>query len=69
MDMIFFKRTKNGVFKYSETMPRNIEKKVNPKDKYMCYLYKESQIFVFIWSHIFTTKKAEDMEKQNAEHL
>ena len=29
----------------------------------------KSEIFEFIWSHIFTTRNAENMENQNEEHL
>ena len=48
-------------------MPSNKEKRLNAKDMY--YFYKVSQIFEFTWSHIFTTRNAEDMESQSVEHL
>ena len=35
----------------------------------MCYFYKGSQIFEFIWSHVFTTRNTKDMESQKMEHL
>ena len=35
----------------------------------MCGFYKESKIFEFSWSLIFTRKNAEDTESQNVEHL
>ena len=65
----FFACTKNEVFKYPKTMPWNTEKKLNAKDKYICYFYKESQIFQFIWSHVLPKTNAEDMESQSAQHL
>ena len=50
-------------------MPSNKEKRLNAKYRYMYYFYKVSQIFEFTWSHIFTTRNAEDMESQSVEHL
>ena len=36
MDIFLFECIKNKLFKYSKTMPKNIEKNLNAKGKYMC---------------------------------
>ena len=58
--------------KFLSTLRQCLEiqtKKLNAKDKYMCYVYKESQIFEFIWSQVLPKTNAEDMESQSAQHL
>ena len=47
----------------------NIFKKVNAKDKYMCYFYKEGQIFELILFHNFMARNAGDVENKSVEHL
>ena len=35
----------------------------------ICVTSSKSKIFEFIWSHIFTTRNAENMGNQNVDHL
>ena len=66
--MFFWGCNKNEVFKDSKKLSRNIDKKLNVKDKDMCYFYRERERervkFQFIWSHISLARNAENMERQ-----
>ena len=44
-------------------------KNLNAKNKYMCYFYKEGQIFELILFHNFLTRNAGDMEIKSVQHL
>ena len=60
--MFFVGCNKNEVFKDSKKLPRNIDKKLNVKDKDMCYFYRErerqreSEIWVHFVPYFFGKK-------------
>lgn len=65
----FLERAKNKSLKILQKNYFKNRKKLNAKDKYLCYFYKQSGTFEIIWPHILIIGIAENMERRSAEHL